>query len=221
MTTLKPLSKSELRQMARDYIDVGTKLPNVQYVPEREEGPSAWYVVMTNPRCEARAQSGLIDKGFAVYLPQYKLERLLGRKGKTARAITSRTLFPRYMFVRAPFGSWPRITSTDGIQGLVRDCGVSGRPLSVSDQAVAMLLDHQNAGAFDELLDPEKQPKGRAKKMQPPFSDGEKVRVLDGPFKDFMATVVRAIAGHSADILVEILGHLTPVNIDIAQIRKA
>lgn len=218
---MQALTKLEVRNFlrpnGRDWIHVGATLPTVTQLAPREEGPPAWYVVMTNPRCEKRAQSGLIEKGFGVYLPQYRLEKIIPRKG--TRAIINRNLFPRYLFVQAPYGSWPRITSTDGVQALVRDCGITGRPMSVSNKAIDALLDRQNDGAFDCMLDADKQPKGRAKKMEPPFSKGENVQLTAGPFASFYATVERAIAGHTVDLLVHIFGRPTPVTMDIAQIR--
>jgi transcription antitermination factor NusG len=224
MPKLYPLSKSALRDLirpdGRDWICVGSKLPAIKREePTREEGPLAWYVIMTNPRCEKRAQSGLVDKGFAVYFPQYREERIFGRK--RVRAIMNRSLFPRYLFVQARYGSWPRITATDGVQALVRDGGSEGKPMAVSDSAIAFLLDQQNAGEFDVLFGGDRQPKGKAKKMRAPFLLGEQVQIISGPLEGFYATVQAAIAGHSADILIEIFGRPTRLDIDIAQIKKA
>lgn len=218
---MRSLTKRELRTMARpngrDWINVGEYLPVSEEFVVEEKGDLAWYVVMTNPRCEKRAQSGLIDKGFAVYLPQYRLERISPRKGRRVRETINRNLFPRYFFVQAREGAWPRIASTDGVQGLVCNCG---RPLTVADQAIDFLLDQQNSGAFDQLLGAEKQPKGRAKKLKAPYVIGEEVMITKGPFRSFFATVERAIAGHTVDVLVWIFGRPTPVCMDIADIEK-
>lgn len=223
---VKPLNKSELRgicEVVRDWIHVGSKpLHQVEYLPEPEEGICSWYVIMTNPRCEHRAQSGLIEKGFGTYLPQYRLEKITKRTKE--RTIIKRSLFPRYMFVWAPEGSWPRITSTDGVEGLVREFGRHGAPVKVSIEAVQALMDRTNEGAFDEMISPldmpkkMRDPKRQLMKLEPPFAPGEQVRVLTGPFAQFYAVVERAIAGHSADILISIFGRPTPVTVDIAQI---
>jgi len=216
---IKPLSKSELRHIGdavRDFIWVGSKpLPKVEYLPEPLEGECAWYVVMTNPRCEHRAQTGLVEKGFGVYLPQYKLEKIVKRTKQ--RKTVDRSLFPRYLFVWAPHGSWPRITSTDGVESLVREFGRQGPPVKVTAMAVQKLLDLQNAGTFDQMM--AAATKGKAKKQKAPFAAGQRVMVLEGPFRDFYATVEKAIAGYQADILVDIFGRPTPVTLDVAQIR--
>lgn len=226
MTASKETLRSLARPNGRDWIDIGQKLDPAMFAPNvpeptRETGPVGWYIVVANPRCEMRVQSGLIDKGFAVYVPQYKLERIIPRKG--IRKIFDRVLFARYLFVSAPYGSWPRITSTDGVQGLVRDCGLSGKPMTVSDRAIRILMDSQNAGDFDVWLSREGEtiPRRQAMKMARPFGPGSRVKVNSGPFASFFATVVEALAGNQAKILVEIFGRATPLEIDLAALRAA
>lgn len=204
-----------------DYIHVATRpVPQAAFVPA--EGPRAWYVAMTNPRCEHRAQSGLIDKGFAVYLPQYRMEKTIKRTGH--KKIINRTLFPRYMFVSARFGSWPSITATDGIQGLVREFGMSGRPMTVSDGAIQTLIERQNAGDFDFGISKSKRETKvlqAAGKIKAPFDEGGRVFITDGPFTQFFATVVEALAGHHAIVLVRMFGTETKATIPIADLQAA
>lgn len=199
---MQALTKLEVRNFlrpnGRDWIHVGATLPTVTQLAPREEGASAWYVVMTNPRCEKRAQSGLIEKGFGVYLPQYRMERIVKRTKE--RVIVSRSLFPRYMFVLAPHGSWPRITSVDGIECLVREFGRQGAPVAIADDVITKLMDRQNGGAFDKMRDR-------------PFVKGDEVRVVKGPFFTFSATVSRVLADDHADILVELFGRSHEVRI--------
>ena len=206
---IKPLSKSELRHIGdaiRDFIWVGSKpLPKVEYLPEPEEGECKWYVVMTNPRCEHRAQSGLIEKGFGAYLPQYKLEKIVKRTKE--RKIVNRSLFPRYMFVRAPEGSWTRITSTDGVECLVRS--TLGKPVSVAGEAIEKLLDRQNSGAFDEL-------KGEAG----PVQKGDLVRVVRGAFFTFEATVAKVFNGKHVDIMVDLFGKPHTVRVPVDHVES-
>lgn len=226
MTASKQTLRDMVRPNGRDWIDIGQKLDPAMFAPHvpeptRETGALGWYVVCTNPRCEMRVQSGLVDKGFAVYVPQYKLERIIPRKG--IRKTFNRVLLPRYAFVSAPYGSWPRITSTDGVQGLVRDCGLSGKPMTVSNHAIKILMDSQNAGDFDVWLSKEGEriPRRQAEKMARPFGAGSRVKVSSGPFASFFATVVEALAGNQAKILVEIFGRATPLEIDLAALQAA
>ena len=218
---VKQLSKRELRDISetlkptlypiRDWIHVSTKpLPKVEYLPELDEGACAWYVVMTNPRCEHRAQTGLIEKGFGVYLPQYRLEKIIKRRGGGVRAIINRTLFPRYMFVWAPHGSWPRITSADGVECLVREFGRYGPPVTIPSDDIKMLMDRQNAGAFDEMMD----------RQKGAFAKGDCVRVIKGPFFTFQAVVEKALSGKNVDILVELFGKPHKVRVPVDHLES-
>jgi len=189
--------------------------------PIEQAGPVAWYIIMCNPRCELRAQTGLVEKGFAVYLPQYKQERIIKRTGH--KRIVDRMLLPRYLFVSAPFGAWPRITSTDGVQALVRDQGITGRPVSVPDAAIGALLKRQGDGEFDTMLTSNgemvtrRQLDERISAVKP----GAKMRITSGPFASFVATVVEAIGYERAKVLVEIFSRATPYEIDIANLQVA
>ena len=210
---IKPLSKPELRDISqalsariepkRDWINVATKpIPRVEYLPEPQEGECAWYVIMTNPRCEHRAQTALIEKGFGVYLPQYRMEKIVKRTKE--RKIINRTLFPRYMFVWAPEGSWPRITSTDGVECLVREFGRVGAPVSIPDEAVKKLIDRQESGAFDEMM-----------ANSSVFAKGDLVRVVKGAFFTFKATVLKAFSGKHVDIIVDLFGREHKVRVPV------
>ena len=63
-------------------------------------GMKQWYAVYTKPRMELWARSNLWERGFEVYLPQYRKLRRHARK----LDIIAAPLFPRYLFVRADLG---------------------------------------------------------------------------------------------------------------------
>lgn len=220
MTASKDALRSIARPNGRDWILVGTKVDLApEPAPSEPEGPCAWYVVMTNPRCEHRVQSGLIDKGFACYLPQYRDERIIPRKG--VRKVFDRMLFPRYLFVSAPHGSWPRITNTDGVQGLVRNC--FGMPMTVTPMAIQILLDGQASGEFDCMLghDGTRIPRRQAAKLKHVFDPGSRVKIKAGHFASFFGTVIEALVGNQAKILVELFGRLTPLEIELDHLAAA
>ena len=223
MTASKETLRSLARPNGRDWIDIGQKLDPAMFAssapePVEEDGPLGWYVVCTNPRCEYRVQTGLVSKGFEVYLPQYKQERILARKG--IRKEFLRVLLPRYVFVSAPFGSWPRITSTDGVQGLIRD---RGDPVTVAHEAIELLLNSENAGQFDTLLTSNGEVVTR-REMQDRIASvkpGVKMQITKGPFASFIATVVETIGFERAKVLVEIFSKATPYEIDLADLKAA
>jgi transcription antitermination factor NusG len=56
---------------------------------------SKWYVVLTNPKQETRAEEHLRAQGGEVFLPRITLEKM--RKSK--RVNVTESLFPGYLFV--------------------------------------------------------------------------------------------------------------------------
>lgn len=220
---IKPLSKAELRSIGaavpkRDWINVATiPVPQVEYIPEPalpppDDQPQPWYVAMTNPRCEKRAQSGLIDKGFRVYLPEFKVERVNRRKNE--RKIVKRVLFPRYLFIESPYRDWEvwhRISSTDGIESIVLE-RATGRPMQVKPATIKTLLHRQNSGAFDHMM----KPKGV-------FDEGDEVLITKGPFFSFRATVAKALEGlddKHIDIELALFGQQVEFTIPIAHLES-
>lgn len=192
---IKPLTKTQLRDWIRTGIyNAG---PPVELIPEPDDGDPdkhKWYVATTEPQREKLAQSELVDRGFGTYLPQYRLERLLKRKGK--RIIVQRVLFPRYVFVKAPdYGAYSRILAAKGVESIVMG-RLSGQPLVIPANVIQILLDRQNGGLFDNMM--------RAKDA--PFQPGQLVLVTKGAFFSFQATVIQALAGKHVDVELSIFG---------------
>lgn len=194
---IKPLTKTQLR----DWIRTGNP-PPVEYLPETSmDGTRQWYAAMTEPQREKLAQSELIDRGFGVYLPQYRLERVIKRKN--IRKIVSRPLFSRYLFVEAPPNAWHRLNSTKGIESIVLEAA-TGIPLSIPPLVIQTLLDRQNAGVFDRMM----KPKGK-------YAPGDEVLVTKGPFFAFKAMVLSVLDDKHADLEVMMFGREHTVSMPI------
>lgn len=183
-----------------------------------------WYAVVTNPKCETRAQSGLIDKGFAVFLPRYREERRVGRQ--RVRKLFLRCLMPRYLFVHADKERWHDITRVDGVKGLIRDCGEEGAPVSIADKVIMEFLDSTNYGLWDVELPKDPRKKGEKRAVprhaaKPVFDPGECVTVMRGPFTSFHATVVEALSDQAARVLITIFGQDTEATMSLADLQAA
>ncbi len=209
-----PAMVDQYEAMIRELVEAGQK----RVVAPAETSDVAWVVIMCNPRCEERASDGLKDKGFAVYVPTYKQERIIKRTGHKKEV--RRNLFARYMFVSAPYGSWPRITSTDGVQGLIHN---QGTPLIVPDEAIISLLDRQNAGEFDTVLtkNGEVMTRQQVEEKVAGIRPGARMKVMAGTFASFACTVVEAIGFEQAKVLVTLFGKNSPITIDIADLQAA
>src|SRR3954465_4024764 len=126
-----------------------------------------WYLAQTQPRAEAKAALNLCRQGFEIYLPRYLKQRRHARRVEAVLA----PLFPGYLFVAIDIDAqrWLSIDSTFGVTRLVRD---RDRPAAVPLAIITALKGREDAKGLVILDSP------------PCFSPGDKVRVLDGAFRE-------------------------------------
>ncbi|HUS52162.1 MAG TPA: transcription termination/antitermination protein NusG [Candidatus Bathyarchaeia archaeon] len=171
---------------------------------------AAWYVVHTYSGHEAKVAEqlrqrvesmGLEDKILEILIPtQDKIQIRSGKKETTKEKI-----FPGYMLVKIVLTdqSWLTVRTTPGITGFV---GSSTKPTPLETAEV------QAIQKFSEI----KAPKFKAK-----FSLGEAIKIIDGPFADFLGTVDKIDeAKGKLKVLVSIFGRETPVELDFLQVAK-
>jgi len=114
-------------------------------------------------------------------------------------------IFPGYLLIRMILddNSWLAVRTTQGVTGFV---GIGNKPTPISDEEVQTIEKFMAMEA----------PKYRAK-----FSTGEAVRIIDGPFSEFLGTVEEIDEEKGkVKVLVSIFGRETPVELDFLQIAK-
>ena len=149
---------------------------------------STWYVVMTKPRGEGLAHERLANQGFDVYSPM--CTRVVRRRGRHLTEISP--MFPRYLFVRPSFeeqGIAP-VRSTPGVQNLVRFGTEFARVTESVVSDIRATEQHLCAG-----------PKPS------PFSAGDEVEIIKGPFAGVNAKVF-ACAETRVLLLFQLLGSM-------------
>lgn len=142
-----------------------------------------WYLVQSKPRQEARAEENLRSQFFSCYCPQHSVEKI--RHGK--RVVIQQPLFPGYLFINLCKlnDSWHSIRSTRGVLRLVT---FANQPLPVDDQIVSD-LQARLAGTGNKSL----------------FQEGDRVSIIDGPFKDLDAVFSKTDGEERAIILLSVL----------------
>jgi len=158
-----------------------------------------WYAVQTNPLCERRAEAGLREHGFTVFLP---VETKWKRSRSKARERVNHPLFTGYLFVGlGPWQSLYHVRQIDGVRGLV--CGHDGEPIDMSWMPVRLpsgrflrnadgtlarvslvydLQARQAAGEFDHTP-----------AVKCTYRPGDSAKVLlDGPYKGLIGEVLKA-----------------------------
>jgi len=166
------------------------------------EGHERWYLVHTQPRAERRAELHLGAQGFRTHCPQIQKTIRHARRLRNVRA----ALFPRYLFLilDPDRDRWLSVQSTAGVSSLVtcRD-----RPIPVPEGVVESLIartDEANLALFEA-----------------PLNVGQKVRILSGPFADFVGTLERLNDAGRVRVLLDMMASAVPIAVHRSALSPA
>ena len=175
------------------------------------ENNRLWYVVhcysgqenKVRHAIEQRIETmGMQDKIFDVVVPTE--EEIEVREGK--RRTIERRVFPGYILVQMVMDedSWYVVRNTPGVTGFV---GMGNEPTPLRPEEVAQIMRRMEA---------------EAPKIKVTFKPGQKVRIIDGPFNEFIGTVGDIdMEKAKVRVLVSFFGRETPVELDFLQVEKA
>ncbi|OGG03255.1 transcription termination/antitermination protein NusG [Candidatus Gottesmanbacteria bacterium RBG_16_37_8] len=177
---------------------------------DADKSKGNWYVVHTYSGHENKAAAALQQrvaamnltaKIFDIIVPTRNI--VVVRHGKKEE--TKEKIFPGYILVRMNLDdeSWLAVRTTQGVTAFV---GMGNKPTPISDKEVTAIM------KFMEL---------EAPKFKTKFSKGEAVKIVDGPFADFLGSIDQIDEEKGkVKVLVSIFGRETPVELDFLQIRK-
>ena len=179
-----------------------------------EEDGRAWYIVQTYSGYENKVKKSLeqriqqMDMGdqvFEVVIPTE--DEIEIRDGQ--RKTVSRKLFPGYILVQMLMGddSWYVVRNTPGVTGFAgASSDERSRPPALEDEEVARILRQMDTGT---------------PRINVGFAVGEAVRVIDGPFVDFVGQVDEInLDKGKVRVMVSMFGRETPVELDFLQVEK-
>jgi transcription elongation factor/antiterminator RfaH len=158
-----------------------------------------WYALYTKPKKEHQVNTFLQGQGIETYLPT--VERKVRRRDRPDRVV----YFPCYLFARLDFEVTPR-SSIDWMPGIRRIVSSGEQPLAVADELIHTIR---------------RRLEGVEKVGYGNFQKGDRVRITSGPLRDLDAVFDQNLS--SADrvrILLDVMGRMTPVEIDYTQIQK-
>jgi transcriptional antiterminator NusG len=174
------------------------------------EGGRHWYVIHSysgyenkvKKNLEHRIESlGMQDKIFEVVVPTEEEIELKDGQRRTVE----RRIFPGYILVDMLMDedSWYVVRNTPGVTGFV---GSIRRPTPLRERDVAKILKRMRA---------------ESPRVKVTFLPGQKVRINDGPFEDFVGAVDEIYPDKGKlRILVSFFGRETPVELDFLQVEK-
>ena len=167
-----------------------------------------WYVVHTYPGHENKVATNLKQrietmkletKIFDIIVPTRNT--VVVRHGK--KEDIKEKIFPGYIIVRMVLDdeSWLSVRTTQGVTAFV---GAGNKPTAISVSEVDTIK------KFMAL---------EAPKYKAEFSVGEAVKIVDGPFADFLGSIDTIDeAKGKVKVLVSIFGRETPVELDFLQV---
>jgi transcription termination/antitermination protein NusG len=170
-----------------------------------------WYVVHTYSAFEEKVKQsiedkvekkGLEEKISRILIPTEKVIEL--RSGK--RKESDKKFYPGYILVEMDLNdeTWHLVRSTPRVTGFVGGT----RPVPIPEEEVELILQQLNRGTAPQV------------KMQ--FQKGENVRIIDGPFNNFVGYIDDVDIDHGRlKVLVSIFGRKTPVELNFFQVEKA
>ena len=171
-----------------------------------------WYVVNTYSGYENRAKKNLeerirsLGKGeffSEILVPTETVVELVKGKRKTSQ----RKIFPGYILVKMELNeeTWHIVKDTPKITGFAGD---GTKPIPISGKEVEGILSQMKEGVSKA-------------KPKVSFSIGDSVRVIDGPFANFIGTIEEVKPEkRKLKVLVSIFGRATPLELDFIQVEK-
>ncbi len=169
-----------------------------------------WYIVHTYAGHEnkvatslrQRAQTmGFEDRIFDIIVPTRDTIKVSGGKKESVKE----KIFPGYVIIRMLLDdeSWILVRTTQGVTAFI---GAGNKPTPISEQEVEAI---QKFMKQEEPL------------YKAAFTVGEAVKIVDGPFSDFLGTIDNIDESRGKlRVLVSIFGRETPVELDFLQVQK-
>jgi transcriptional antiterminator NusG len=151
---------------------------------------------------EQRIESmNMHDRIFRVVVPtEEEIEIREGNRRKTKKRV-----FPGYILVQMVMDeqSWYVVRNTPGVTGFV---GTGSKPTPLRPEEADKIFERMEMDA---------------PKIKVSFREGQTVRIVDGPFSDFVGTVEELnLDKGKVRVLVSFFGRETPVELDFLQVQK-
>jgi transcriptional antiterminator NusG len=191
-------------------VDASTEVDSVEQ-DEVPEDDRHWYVVhcysgyenKVRHNLEQRIETmGMKSEIFDVVVPTEEEIEIKDGKKRTVE----RRVFPGYILVQMILSeeSWYVVRNTPGVTGFV---GMGNEPTPLRPEEVASIVKRMEA---------------EAPRIKVTYKLGQKVRIIDGPFNDFIGTVDDIdMERAKVRVMVSFFGRETPVELDFLQVEKA
>ncbi len=172
-----------------------------------------WYVVNTYSGHESKVKENLLMRKdsmgmenniFRVIVPETtEVEIKDGvKKEKTKK------MFPGYVLVEMIMSdeAWYAVRNTPGVTGFIGSSGKGAKPIPLSPQEIDKILVNEGISRLDIETD---------------LNEGDSVKIVDGPFTGMFGKVQSIdLENEKLNVLIDLFGQETPVEVDLVQIVK-
>lgn len=170
-----------------------------------------WYVVHAYSGFEEKVKlsieekiekRGLKDRITRILIPTERVVELKGGKKRES----DKKFYPGYILVEMELDdeTWHLVRSTPRITGFVGGT----KPVPLPDEEVEVIIQQLE--------------RGPAPQVKTQFQKGENVRIIDGPFTNFVGYIDEVDMDHGRlKVMVSIFGRQTPVELSFFQVEKA
>ena len=170
-----------------------------------------WYVVHTYSGFEEKVKLAIEEKrekhnlGEKIERILIPTERVVELKGGKKRE-SDKKFYPGYILIEMALDdeTWHLIRSTPRVTGFVG----GSSPVPLDEEEVSVVLQQIE--------------KGPVPQVRTQFQKGESVRIIDGPFTNFIGNVEEVDTDHARlCVMVSIFGRQTPVELNFFQVEKS
>ena len=173
-----------------------------------------WYVVNTysgheskvKEKLEARTESmGMQDYIFRVIVPETtEVEVKDGVKKEKVKK-----MFPGYVLVEMIMSdeAWYIVRNTPGVTGFIGSSGKGAKPTPLLPSEIDKILSGMGMSRVN---------------IESELAIGDKVNIVDGPFKGMIGKVDSIdLENNRLNVLIDLFGQETPVEVEVYQVSKA
>ncbi len=171
----------------------------------------AWYVVHCYSGNEDKVRHNIVQRIESMSMDDLIFDVVVPTEDEVnikngERQTVEKKVFPGYILVNMILTeeSWYMVRNTPGVTGFV---GMGNDPTALQPEEVARIL---------------KRMESDSPRINVTFRQGERVRIVDGPFEDFYGKVSEINMDRATvRIMVNFFGRETPVELDFLQVEEA
>jgi transcriptional antiterminator NusG len=171
-----------------------------------------WYIVHVLSGFENRVLKTLKERIVNHAMTEYFADILVPEESIVTnvngkKRTTKKKFFPGYVLVKMVMNekTWHLVKDTDKITGFIG--GTKDKPMPISDEEAAAML-----GSLQEGF--------KRTRTVANFSEGDSVKVIEGPFASFVGVVENISDKGKVKVQVSIFGRPTPVELEFSQVEK-